>query len=93
MCAENRPQSIKGKGRFMKKNLKELIAKERLVVGGILVLAAIIIFTLIMTDIVEVGEGTSQRIVTTLVFLALLAYPIFLLIRLLIRAIRISKEP
>jgi len=77
----------------MKKNLKELIAKERLVVGGILVLAAIIIFTLIMTDIVEVGEGTSQRIVTTLVFLALLAYPIFLLIRLLIRAIRISKEP
>ncbi|MGB2705350.1 MAG: hypothetical protein WBC74_00610 [Candidatus Omnitrophota bacterium] len=77
----------------MKKNLKELIAKEGPLVGGILLLAAIIIFVLIVTDIVEVGEGTSQKIVTSLVFLALLAYPIFLLIRLIIRAIRISKEP
>ena len=76
----------------MKKNLKELIAKEGLLVIGIIVLAAIIIFVLLITDIIEVGEGTSQKIVTTLVFLALLAYPIYLLIRLVIRAIRILRE-
>ena len=76
----------------MKKNLKELIAKEGLLVIGIIVLAAIIIFVLLITDIIEVGEGMSQKIVTTLVFLALLAYPIYLLIRLIIRAIRISQE-
>ena len=75
----------------MKKNLEELITKKGFVAACILVLAAIIIFTLIVTEIIEVGEGTSQKIVTTLVFLALLAYPIVLLIRLLIRAIRESK--
>ena len=66
--------------------------KKGALVACILVLAAIIAFTLIMTEIVEVGEGTSQKIVTTLVFLALLAYPIFQFIRLVIRAIRGSKE-
>ena len=76
----------------MKKKLKELIAKEGLLVIGIIALAAIVIFVLAITDIVEVGEGTSQKIVTTLVFLALLAYPIFLLIRLVIRAITILKS-
>ena len=76
----------------MKKNLKELIAKEGLLVLGIIVLAAIVIFVLVITDIIEVGEGTSQQVVTTLVFLALLAYPIFLLIRLIIRAIKVLKE-
>ena len=57
----------------MKKNLKELMAKEGLLVIGIIVLAAIVIFVLAITDVVEIGEGTSQQIVTTLVFLALLA--------------------
>ncbi len=76
----------------MKKDLKELIAKEGPIVLGIMLLAAIILFTLVVTGIVEVGEGTSQKIGTNLVFLALLAYPIYLLLRLIIRAIRILKE-
>jgi len=76
----------------MKKNLGELIPKKGRIALGIIVLAAMIIFILVMTDIVEIGEGTSQKVITTLVFLALLAYPIYLLIRLAIRAIRISKE-
>ena len=76
----------------MKKNLEELIPKKGRIALGIIVLAAIIVFVLVVTDIVEIGEGTSQKVVTTLVFLALLAYPIYLLIRLIIRAIGISKE-
>ena len=44
------------------------------------------------TDIVEIGEGTSQKIGTTLVFLMLTAYPIYLFIRLIARAIKILKE-
>jgi len=77
----------------MKKNLNDLIEKKGALTAGILVLAAIIVFTLIVTEIIEVGEGASQKIATTLVFLALLAYPIFTLIRLVIRAIQASKEP
>jgi len=76
----------------MGENLKKFIAKERLLAGSILLLAAIIVFTLIMTDIIEIGERTSQKIVTTLVFLMLLAYPIYLLISLVIQAARRSKE-
>lgn len=76
----------------MKKNLGELVSKKGRIALGIIVLAAMIIFILVMTDIVEIGEGTSQKVVTTLVFLALLAYPIYLLIRLIIQAIRISKK-
>ncbi|MFH1593181.1 MAG: hypothetical protein ABID09_00615 [Candidatus Omnitrophota bacterium] len=75
----------------MKKGIKELITKEGPIVIGIMLLAGIVIFTLVITDIVEVGDEASQRIVTSLVFLALLAYPIYLLIRLIIRAIRMLK--
>ncbi len=76
----------------MKKDIKKIIAREGLILLGIIVLSAIIIFTLSITEFAVVGEQVGQKIVTFVFILMLLGYPIYLLARFIIWAIRTLRE-
>ena len=72
----------------MNSSIKEIITKEGLVLLGIVIVSAIIVFALVVADIAVIGEGEGQKIFTLVVIVALLGYPICLLMRLIIWAIR-----
>ena len=76
----------------MKKDIKKIIAREGLILLGIIVLSAIIIFALSITEFAVVGEQIGQKIVTFVFILMLLGYPIYLLARFIIWAIRTLRE-
>ena len=76
----------------MKKDIKKIIAREGLVLLGIVLLSAIIIFALLVTEFAVVGEQIGQKIVTFTLILLLLGYPIYLLTRFIIWAIRTLRE-
>ena len=76
----------------MKKDIKKTIAREGLILLGIVLLSAIIIFTLLITEFAVVGEQIGQKIVTFTFILMLLGYPIYLLTRFIIWAIRTLRE-
>ena len=76
----------------MDRDTKKLIAREGLILLGILVLAAIIVFGLSTTEFVVGGEQPGQKIFTFAFMLVLLGYPMYLLIRFVFWAIRTLKE-
>ncbi|NQU94679.1 MAG: hypothetical protein HQ549_00390 [Candidatus Omnitrophica bacterium] len=75
----------------MKDGIKKIIKKEGLILLGIVVISAIVIFALRMTEFAIVGEQAGQQIVTFAFMFMLLGYPVYLLIRLILWAIRGSK--
>jgi hypothetical protein len=76
----------------MNKTIKKIIAREGLTLLGIILLSAIIIFALLTTEFAVVGEHIGQKIVTFAFMLMLLGYPIYLLTRFIIWAIRVLRE-
>jgi len=76
----------------MKKDIKKIIAKEGLILLGIILISLVIIFTLLTTEFAVVGEQLGQRIVTFTFMLVLLGYPAYLLGRFVIWAIRTLKD-
>lgn len=76
----------------MKKETKKIIAREGLILLGSVLLSAIIIFTLLTTEFAVGGEQIGQKIVTFAVIFLLLGYPMYLLTRFMIWAIRILRE-
>ena len=75
----------------MKENTKKILAREGIILLGIVLLTAIIIFGLRTTEYVIVGEQLGQQIVTFAFILMFLGYPIYLLIRFIIWAIKTLK--
>ena len=76
----------------MKESTKKIIAKEGLILLGIIVISAIIIFALLATEFAIVGEQVGQKIVTLVFILLFLGYPIYLLARLVLWATKALKE-
>ena len=76
----------------MKKDIKKIIAREGLILLGFILLSVIITFVLLTTEFAVVGEQIGQKIVTFAVILLLLGYPIYLLSRFIVWAIRTLKE-
>ena len=76
----------------MKNDTKKIVAREGLMLLGIILMSAIIIFALRITEFAIVGEEIGQKIVTFVFILLFLGYPIYLLIRFIIWAIKVLKE-
>ena len=75
----------------MKNGTKKIIKKEGFILLGIVLISAIIIFALRATEFAIVGEQIGQKIVTFAFMFLFIGYPIYLLIRLIPRAIRTLK--
>ena len=76
----------------MNRNTKKIIAREGLILLGIILISAIIIFFLRITEFEIVGEQIGQKIFTFAVMFALLGYPMYILTRFVIWAIRTLRE-
>jgi len=76
----------------MNETIKKIIAREGRILLGIILISAIIIFTLLITEFAIVGEQIGQKIVTFAFMFLFLGYPIYLLIRLIVWAIRTLRE-
>ncbi|NQT22708.1 MAG: hypothetical protein HQ579_04620 [Candidatus Omnitrophica bacterium] len=76
----------------MKKDTKRIIAREGLILLCAILLSAVIIFALVATELAVGGEQIGQKIFTFAVILLLLAYPIYLLTRFIVWAIRTLRD-
>ena len=76
----------------MEKHAKKFIAREGLILLGVLLMSLVIIFVFLTTEFTIAGEQLSQRVVTGIVIFLLLGYPVYSLIRFIKWAIKTLKE-